>query len=179
MYQSDLNGIAEHILQYNTYFNVGYADVYQDDKTGIIHNNEVIFPNDTLGDYFYLRLPKSVSFDYNARYNVNDCDKGVALKSNVILVACVRGADSTKLIDNLIITLRNYNPDHIEINIKSCIFNTVEVIMQELNKLKEEDLLTALKNVDEKYCIVSVSFDTTIQLLPRALGCIQDPCKDC
>lgn len=174
--------MRDFILENNTYFNKGYSEVYQDDITGVIYGFENgtpkhIFPNDGDGDYFYLRLPKSVSFDYNSHYKIDDCQAGLGLKTSVILVACVRDADSSKLFNNLIITLRNYKT--VDMSIKTGLFQSVEVIMQELSKVSPETKIEALKTHDGSYTIVSLTLEATVALMPRNIDCIINPCKSC
>lgn len=177
MYQSNLDDLRDYILTANDYFDKGFSDVYQDEKTGIIHNDEPVFPNDDFGAYFYLRLPKAVSFDYSDRYLISDCARGIGMKATVILVACVRGADSSVLMDNLLLTLRNYVG--VDMAIKAAIFNKIEVVMQELSKVKDNDLIAALQKVNEDYTMVSITFETTKILMPEKITCIVDPCKAC
>lgn len=179
MFQSELNTISQFIIDNNPYFDKGYADVYQDDKTGIVHGDEAVFPADNLGNYFYLRLPKQTGFDTSDFYKINDCNGGLGLKASIVLVACVKDADPDKLIENLIITLRNYSSG-VVINFKSLCFNGVEVIMTELAKLKPEDLIAALQRFDKMaQTIVSVTFEMTTAVTPKNLDCIVEPCKDC
>jgi hypothetical protein len=178
VYQTDLNNIRDFILENNPYLNEGFADVYQDETTGYIHaSNKVVFPADERGDYFYLRLPKAVGFNYNNQYDITDCQKGFALRTPVILVACMRDADNSKLQENLLVTLSNYKV--VNLRFTGAIFNKIDVALQELSKIKVENQVAALENIDLNYTMVSIHFEVEMQYMPKKLNCITNPCKEC
>lgn len=171
MLKSTVDSIKDYIIQYNPYFKKGYSDVYLDEKTGIIHNSKPIFPADNLGDYFYLRLPNKVQFDYAREFQISDCISGAGIRASVILVAVVKDADPDKLIQNLVNTLQTYQ----NVNVNSAIYLTEDVIIQELAKTSEETIMAALQRM--KSTIVSLTFTILTPYQFKKLSCIENPCK--
>jgi hypothetical protein len=179
MLRQPLHNIKEFILSNNTYFNNGYDAVFQDATTGVINDNkQPIFPNDNLGNYFYLRLPQSVSFIENAYNRVTELDRAVALNMRIILVACMRGADPDILISNLVNTLQQFDETYIKID--SFLMQSSDVVLQEMAKVTpKSNTIAALARLDEDYTIVSVQFTLTQRFQFQKLSCITNPCKTC
>lgn len=178
MLKGKLDGLKEHILQYNPYFNNAFADVIQDDTTGIVHNGKPIFPNDTLGDYFYLRLPSNVQFEYAPIYNISTSINGVGLRSNIVLVACMRNADPDKLLSNLVNTIQSYQTEYVRFT--GAIYESDGVLLQELSKIKDkENIEAALQRLGNDYTLVSIIFQYTFPFTFQKPICITEPCKTC
>jgi hypothetical protein len=175
MIQSTLTGLKDYILSTNTYFGKGFDDVYMDETTGIVANGGAIFPNDTLGDYFYLRLPNQSRFDYAAINRVTDCSNTPGVVSDITLVACVRKASADRLMTNLLNTISSYNDD---VRFVTCQYRSEDVVLRELGRLKKENIEAALQRLGN-HTIVSVNFSLSVsfQLRKVSSGCILDPCK--
>lgn len=173
MFQDKLDDMAAFIMEHNTYFDEAYSHVWMDEKRGFIADDKIVFPNDTLGSYFYLRLVKDVQFEYNNIYRFSQCVDGIGAKTPVILVAVVKGGDSTKVLRNMVNTLRNYK----DVRIRSGIYQSEYVILQELSRVSEETQLVALQRLPKGSAIVSLTLDITQRVDDYKLNCIVDPCK--
>ena len=176
MLKQQLANIKQFILDNNSYFNNGYDDVYQNEKGMIGNNNELIFPADNRGNYFYLRLPKNIGFKYDEKYRTNDCIAPLIITSQIILVAQVKGADPDILLNNLLNTVLNIGHAFV---ITGAIMKAEEVILQELAKIDPINIDAALKNLDVNNTLVSISFNYSTQFVTQKLSCITNPCKTC
>jgi hypothetical protein len=171
--------IKERLLQYQPYFSAGYINAYIEPITGIIHvGEEVLFPNDSLGDYFYLRVPDSGRFIVNNTLKISDCSgDGYQITMPVYLVACVRNADPDKLISNIINVIRTIEG----VRLADFIVNSESVVVREMSKVKDRNsLMTSLKNLCDSYTIVSVGFaiNSTLDTYTKP-DCLPNPCKEC
>lgn len=176
MFQSRLNSIKDFILEHNTYFNTGYADVWIDSNTGVVSNNtKTVFPSDNLGNYFYLRLPNKVGFIYNKDFKVSDCTDGIATKTDVVLVAVIKNNNPDALLDNLIATIRNYRETKLQI--KSAIYQPAYVITEELKETSKETQSAALKRLNLSNAYVSITFEMAEIVISNKLNCIEPPCE--
>lgn len=173
MIKTYLEQLKEHILEYNTYFDNGYADVIQDYR-GIIRNKQPIFPQDTLGNYFYLRLPSDVQFDNSAQYNISDCSNGFGISAVIVLVAIVNGANADILFDNMLSTVSRWKG--LNLRFTRGLFQSDLVVAQELSKISKEDLQTALQRLREDQTMISLQFTATAAFNAQKLNCITDPC---
>lgn len=173
-----LEQIKDFILLKNTYFDKGYSGVYQTDE-GILEGQKVLFPADELGDYFYLRQPNIMRFDYTNIMRVNDCDNPAGLAADIILVACMRQADSDVLLDNLVQTLMHVSINGVGLKLTGMIMKNEFVVQQELRLLKKDVIDKALQNMGKDYAIVSVQFTLTKVIKPKKLSCIEKPCIEC
>jgi len=147
-----------------------------DSVTGQIKNDqELIFPADDLGNYFYLRLPNSLGADYGKQYQISDVAQGIGIRYDVVLVAVVNDADNSLLLENMLTTLMRYNKE--ELKITKAIFQTDVIILQELKKDLAPSALQRFSEGDTGICCVNFSF--TIPFVAQQLTCIQNPCKSC
>lgn len=183
MIKSHLIALKDFILSKNTYFDKAF-DFAEQNHNGIIcaydesGNAIEIFPMDTFGNYFYLRLANKVGFDESAFYQVSECKKGAGLVANIFLVACMRKADNDKLVNNLVNTLVNYQPD--KIKLISVEYHSEAVTAQELAKIPKEDLQAALQKLDMNYTIVCINFAFSMSVpYYKNLTCIEPPCSTC
>lgn len=177
MIRESLEQIRDAILLANTYFTKGFADVSMDEATGIVHNNIPVFPADTFGDYFYLRLPDTFTGIAGDSVKIQDCTAAIGLLVNPFLIAVVKGADSLKLIDNLIYTIKAFGDD---VRVQNVIVNADAVINQELAKMKKENRLKALQNFDSNTtAAISIRFSYTLFYPDKSGLCIENPCKEC
>lgn len=176
---SHLTQLRDFILQKNTYFDNGFAFAFQDVTEGyIFESDKVIFPADDLGNYFYLRLPDALKFDYSKEYQASDCYNGVGIVFDIVLVACVRNAEYDILVDNLINTLFSYKNQVLKQT--KVILAQDEVILQELRKVKtKEDIEAALQRIPDDMTFCSIHLTFTISYVTQGTGCIVNPCLPC
>jgi hypothetical protein len=169
VYQSVLNSLRDTILEYNPYLAKGYADVVKDETLGIIHSTgDVIFPNDTDGDYFYIRT-NGVQFTQAPEYKADDCSGSLGIQMNCVLVAIMGNANPDSLLKNMVSSLRLFNNDMVFSN---AIFTSAGVIVQELNA---DVRAQALKRLSGK-TIVSIVFSMTEMVMTLKAECIENPC---
>ena len=174
MIQEQLNTLQAFILQYNKYFTESFSDVSLSPYTGYIMSGETpVFPNDTLGNYFYLRVPNLTQFSYDKQDMQQEGINPIGLKMPIVLVACVRSAKPDILLENLITTVSQYLPDNIKF--VSCTSQKEIVIMQEMAKMPVEEIKDAIKKVDMDYAIASVSFIISSPYKIKHLSCIKSP----
>lgn len=172
MLKSSIENIKTAILERNTYFQNGFCNVYQNEDKGIvISGDKPVFPAD-LGNYFYLRLPKNVSFTNGGNYAIADTIKGIGLNAEITLVACVKDADNDKLLTNLVNTLQALCDENISLT--NAIYNSNEVIKQELAFMSKKSRDKALSNLPRNLSIVSVSFTYSTSFTFN--NCITNPC---
>lgn len=175
MLQDKLNSIRDSILRYNTYFKNGYSSVYVDDKSVRETKKQIaVFPNDTLGDYFYIRLADAAAFKFTPRV-LADCINGYDLTANLVLVAVVNNADSGDLIHNLVSTFSQIGGT----NVTSAIWIKEDVVKEEMKSMDKKEINAALSKLKADHTIVSVKFgyNGTIGIID--LNCIQNPCTTC
>ncbi len=177
MLKAKLETLKEFILSNNPYFTAGYANAVQDDETGIVHNGMPLFPNDTLGNYFYLRVLRNVQFSYDGMYRISDAAGSVGINAQIVLVACVREADTDKLAENLVITMSRYYPEYIKL--QQVLYQSELVVGQELALLSRENIRAAMQRIDNDYAIVSLQFQYAAPVIVQPLKCITTPCKTC
>lgn len=180
MIASKLSQIAAEILRLNPYFDAGYSNVLATEEGHVItdekNNQRPVFPNDTLGDYFYLRMPRAWGFDYS-NY-IAEGVSGVNITGVVVLVAYVLNADPDKLAANLVNTLRVIGErlkGTIQLQAATAIAD--EVIAQELADLSEDQIEAALARRGENITLCSVTFTYT-QMFPLST-CFDNPCISC
>lgn len=168
-----LTDITNFILQYNTYFDRGYSNGYAA-INGIHDGEQVVFPNDTLGDYFYLRPNQPMSITVSERDRVSDCSVPMALSASVIIVASVKNADPVLLVNNLANTLSRFGCP-----VNSVTIQPEEVVQQELGRMGQDDIAATLARLQRSNTLVSLTF-TARQLLPVIkLDCLPNPCSAC
>lgn len=176
-----LKRVCDCILKNNQYFCKGYCNVYQDVNTFQIltsENNEykVVFPNDSLGDYFFLRNTGEINFEANVIDRISDCsDSGYDSRISVTLIAIMDDADPDTLLTNLISTIQNCG--NFRTTLLSASTNMSNIISLQLKGMNKSDIDATLQRM--KQTIVSVTFNIVdaIQLINPS--CIQNPCKSC
>lgn len=173
MIKETIEAVRDHILNVNTYFMKGIGGVTIN-EAGYVVGNAIIFPNDTFGDYFYLRQATKSTFDTNTYDRVSDCSNAESLRTDIFIVACVKDADPDKLIDNLIWTMQKF-ADSKAISI---ITDTDAVIAQELAKASKVNKAAAQARVGD-YTIVCLQVNVGTRVLPvtSLKNCIQNPCS--
>lgn len=174
MLNQTIEQIRGMLLQANTYFNDGYSGVVRNTTKGLISKDgKAIFPNDTKGNYFYLRLANNITFTGGGINQLADAIIGVGVTAQIVLVASVQGADADKLLSNLINTLQVGCHSYIS-SFDSAVFYKDEVINQELQFMSDESREKALRNTPKNLCLVSLTF--TIQAPFVYSQCIENPC---
>lgn len=175
MFQDSLNNIATHIMEYNPYFDEGHPYVWLDPLKGFVGDDNIVFPRDSKGSFFYLRVNNGVTFEYSNQYKFSDCVDGIAAREEVVLVAVVKNGSAEIVVRNMINTLRNYRTQ--KLTLRRAIYQKEEVVLQELAQLNEQGREAALKRLPQNSATVSVTFEMLEIALDYKLNCILDPCK--
>lgn len=175
MISTKLDELGAAIAAKNTYFDNHFSDVVFDETTGYILSDQTpAFPNDTLGNYFYLRSPRNWGFQ---SVPIADGVVGTNVSGQVILVAYMRDADPDKLAANLINTIRGLSCSGHDVALLSATAQAETVILQELANLSAENQETALQRIGENVTLVSVTFTYNTDY-PYST-CIVNPCLEC
>lgn len=172
MLKSNIERLRKYILTTNPYFSEGLANVYLDPENGIANENGVVFPDDTRGNYFYLRLPDNVTFANGFEFSITECLPGLGINAQIVLVAIVNNADEDKLLQNLVNTIQsfgNYNK-----TFQTAIYKKEVVVRQELSWMTPENLSAVLQRLPDS-AIVSVTFTLINEFIFN--DCIIDPCS--
>lgn len=168
-----LKDITTFILQYNTYFDRGFSNAYA--ATNGIHDGEqVVFPNDTLGDYFYLRPNQPMSITVSERDRISDCAVPMALNASVIIVASVKNADPVMLVNNLANTISRFG-----FPISTVTIQPEEVVQQELGRMGQYDIASTMARLQRSNTLVSLTFTARRALPVIKLDCLPNPCSAC
>lgn len=177
--RQQLASLKDFILQYNPYFNDGFAEVFQHESGHIATTDKIVFPADDNGNYFYLRLPNQLQAVYQNNYKIADDWNGIGVKYDVILVAYAQNADSSLMLQNIITTIGQCSNHDIDITMTKFIYQDDDVVTQELGKIGKENLEAALEKFPDNIGICSVHFSLTVPFVFQKLNCIQSPCNDC
>lgn len=163
------------ILQYNPYFKSGYDNVLAVTEGIFSPKNELlIFPNDTLSDYFYIRATQPSTIQSNAQHQITACASPFAISAQSVIVAAVRKADSMILANNILSTL-----SYSGVTARNITLLSESVVIQELGIMGEDVVKNTLANLDKNITIISISFDYYIPLPQYRLNCLPNPCKEC
>lgn len=174
MIQQVLNDLEEYVLKYNAYFTDSYADVSNSPFTGYLMSGEnVIFPNDTLGNYFYIRIPNFTKFNYSELFRISEGINPIGVEIQCTLVACVRSANPETLLENLITTIQHYQPDYVKF--QNCTTQRDIICAVELSKIPKDEIKNAIGKLDKDYTIVSISFILMAPYTIQKLSCIKSP----
>lgn len=176
MLKNVLTSVKDFILEYNTYFDTGFAHVIRNEEGYLVEGETPVFPSDIYGDYFYMRLPDESKFDY-AVPRLNDCDGGFKQAANIVLVACMVNADEYELANNLISTLNAYKDA--DIKLTNIVYDADFVVKTELSKRPDPEASKGMQNIDKNYKIISIAFDLKYYYEPIALDCIERPECNC
>lgn len=178
MIASKLSEIAAEVKRLNPYFDEGYSNVFAMAEGYVVRGDKgvaiPVFPNDTLGDYFYLRMPRNWAFSYGDY--IADAISGTTVSAQIVLVAYMQRADADKLSANLINTLRTIGPRlKGTIQLVSATAIDEEVLAQELTDLSDEQYNDARMRLGENITLCSVTFNYS-QLFPYS-NCSDNPCS--
>jgi hypothetical protein len=184
MWNKTIHELTAHILKYNTYFNKGFSNAFQDEETGIVWGKDdnkdllKIFPNDALGNYFYMRPQPKGSFVSMPEVKMSDTRPGLGLTNQITLVAVVKNANADILLNNLISSVQAFSQSYITLN--SWIAQTELVIVNELSKLKDKaEIEAALQRIKPDQKIVALLFTIGAPYTYYALNCLPNPCTSC
>ncbi len=172
MLKSTVERLRKYILSTNTYFSEGIGNVYLDTENGIANEKGIVFPDDTRGNYFYLRLPDNVTFVNGIEFGVTECLPGLGLNAQIVLVAVVANADEDKLLQNLVNTVQsfpNYNK-----TLQTAIYKKEVVVRQELSWMTGDNLSAVLQRVPDS-AIVSLTFTLVNEFVFNE--CLINPCS--
>lgn len=156
MQKEDFEKLKYFILDKNSCFDAGFANVYKDETNRIVckpteNDLSVVFPADNIGNYFYLRNESSIK--HEAKPDERLTDGGTQKLSfldttTVYLVAIVNHADPYILLQNLINTVMQYRDLNVQPQISN--WNRELVVIEELQKVKVEDLQAILKRLKDE-----------------------------
>lgn len=168
-----MDEIGAMIAQYNPYFDKYFTGVELNEETGLVNNGEqVLFPTDINGNYFYIRVPSKLGAVYTSTQSIHTLDLSVSL----VVVACMRDADPYELYWNIVSTIGrgcSYGKRFTDF-----LVHNEDVIMQELAHWKDEDIAAALQRSAD-FTLVSVNFTLTYTQPFLQLNCIEKPCTNC
>jgi hypothetical protein len=175
-----IDNLAAFILQHNPYFDKVFANVSIDEKLGLVANfDEIVFPSQSHGDFFYLRYNGPVVLANNASSQMQECTFAGSFQIPLVLVASVKEADSDILFTNLYTTLANYKNKGLQaIRFANTSEEMLEIVSQELQVMKEADQRAALKRLPDA-TLVSIRFIMVSDIHTQPLTCIQNPCTTC
>ena len=181
MVQQMFQAICDYIIQENDYFCKGYCDVVKDDTTNLIYTNTfpdrlVIFPNDQLGDYFYLRNNAIVEFNQATEFAISDCISGATqLIIPIVMVTVMRNVDPFILLQNISSSLSVYQETLL---FNSSNWNREQIVAEELRGASTKEI-EAAKNRLQNFTLLSFSFRLIIPFSYLKTNCITNPCKPC
>lgn len=176
MQQKDFETLKDFILQKNSYFSAGFANAFKDETTRTIlvqdgSDMKMLLPNDTLGNYFYLRNDSSFSYDAAEAQRLADGGSQRLSFNDMILVylvAVVKNADAYLLIENLRNTCMLY--DDMNVQPVSSVWKRELVLIEELQKMKADDIAASLQRLKDE-TIVKISLAVSKLFIPA--NCIQ------
>lgn len=182
MTTADLIALRDYILAQNTYFDNGYYYAVKDvenKQVMALDGNKIVtvFPNDRLGNYFYLRSDGEVKHNIREGERIRDCGaQRIAFldTETVYLVASVINADALTLVNNLRITALAYNG--LQVIPASSNYNREIVVFGELTGVEKEDISAALQRL-KKETIVRLTLSVNKKYI--ASNCIEPVCNPC
>ena len=183
MFKTINDDLAAHIIEHNPFFSSGFGNAWQDEETGYVYadvnsGRKAIFPDDRLGNYFYLRPTGNVIFQEDQdRFPRYDCKmSGTMAKVDVRLVAVVTtSADADLLMQRLINTL-GFSDALIQLGNGN--LNREQVVVTEMRYAEADEKLQALQNL-KKEVIVSIDFTMITEVDFSILACLNNICRPC
>jgi hypothetical protein len=180
MLTEDFENLRNHIHNKNNYFHHGFANAFRSDVTGSIwaqklKDMQCLLPDDTLGDYFYLRTEAGIKYDPQQAERLADGGPqrlSFLDTAMLYLIAIVRGADAFRLIENL----RNAAMSYADMNVLpiAASWNREQVVTEELTKMKSDDVAAALKRYTDE-TVVRLTMNVSKTFVPG--NCIVNPVK--
>lgn len=177
MYSSQIEALKNNILSKNTYFNGGYANAVKNNK-GVYADKTTkekiaVFPNDRLGNYFYIRLEQNASFAGSNRFAVDCGSLGTMVNIRAFIIAVVKKADSEILVANLIASIKEANHQAV---LNDMNWNREFIANDEMSEMEEKDRNAILQRLKDE-TIVRVSFTYPVEILFKKSDCIINPCN--
>jgi len=155
-----IDGIIGFILDNNKYYTGGYS------ANGA--NIREVFPDDTRGNYFYIRIPNTIDVSNAAAFKVSDCATAAGIEMKAKLVAVIRGGDPYVMVENMISTFQN-----LQLRVTSIVIDSEVVIDAEVSGDEERKIAKA-RSVD--FTIISLNFVMNYIFKPKDLSCLVSPC---
>lgn len=174
MLNEKLIELRDYVLESNPYFQEGIIGVYKDDR-GIADEKGYVFPSDSRGDYFYLRLPVDIPIVVDNRFAVSDCKTPLGAVAPIVLVAIVRNADPDKLLQNLLNTIMAFPAEGK--GVSSVSPHKESVVASEMSGLNADVIRKALQTIPDEFTIVSITFTLSVGI--KYSNCFVDICKSC
>lgn len=168
-----LTRLSGYIKLKNPYFDKAFPNVHTDDTQGVVNDEQVVFPSDMDGDYFYLRRGNGIGLSEGSQ--ISSCITGLNYSVPLFLIAVVKDADTDKLITNLVNTLQSFSS--LGKSFTALQIDPTAVTRQELSFMSAENLQGALQRIPQGTAIVSISFTIT-ESMPFS-HCTVNPCKEC
>jgi hypothetical protein len=177
MKAEDFELLKQFVLDKNKYFDWGFANAFKDAETQALYvqdgkDRKAMFPNDTLGNYFYLRNEMATRHEVLADERLADNgSQRVVFRDGitVYLVAIVKNADAYLLIDNLRNTAMMYTGMNV-VPVQT-IWNREQILKEELTGMKKENITPALQRLKNE-TIVKLTLQCTKIFIPG--NCINE-----
>lgn len=180
MTRAQVIAFKNHILSNNDYFANGYAIVYKDEEGRVIAYDNAptpVMPNDTLGNYFYLRYDGDNRLVAKQTERLTDCGASRILFEDTLtvqLVAVVADAAELTLRNNLINTAMAYTGIIAIPTLAN--LNREQVVLAELKGMEADNIQAALQRLGN-WTIIRLTLNLIDQYTPT--DCIDEPCKNC
>jgi len=178
MQLEDFEQLRAFIHTKNNYFHHGFANAFRSDVTGTVwvrkhQDMQCLLPDDTLGNYFYLRNETLIKHDPLPAERISDGGTqrlSFLDTATVYLVAIVHNADEYLLIENLRNAAMAY--DHMNVVPVSSNSNREYVIADELSKMRTDDVAATLKRFTAQ-TVVRLTLQVSKTFIPS--NCIVNP----
>lgn len=178
MLPKHLENLKEFILSKNNIFHKGFANAYRDELRNAIytktdHELIALMPNDSLGNYFYLRHEDAIQHEALQAERLTDTGSGRLSfldTATIQLVAVADKACGYTLVENLRNTLMMY--EGINAQPISSLAESSKVILAELPRNEQQlAILQRLRNET----IVRITIKAATLFTPS--NCINNPCN--
>lgn len=176
MTSADINNFVQHILTNNPYFDKGFGNAFK--EQGVVYAEDVtaiLFPQDTYGNYFYLRHDGEISFREergSEMANRGPGRIGFIDAQPMALVAVMRDANAYTLLNNLRNSAMGYNA--LVAVPTGALLVREQVVIDEMRGAEDEEVGKALANLNNQTII---RIKLTVYKSWRGNTCITDPCK--
>lgn len=180
MYHEQLKALGEYIKDHNPYFANGFTYAWQDTETGQIWaesgGKRPVFPEDRLGNMFYLRIT-SIDFQDAEYFPMLNCQStGTDAVLSIVMVCVVKDADPVLLLSRITNTLALFGAGDIKL-LKADVIRE-SVTLTELNKADEAARRAALQRLKNQ-AVISINFTFRIPVDFQALDCLPPICAEC
>jgi hypothetical protein len=178
MLPQHFENLKEFILSKNAIFHKGFANAYRDELRNAIYARTeqeliAVLPNDSLGNYFYLRHEDTIQHEALQAERLADSGSGRLSFLDIATIQLVAMADKAcayTMVENLRNTLMMY--EGMNAQPTSSLVESSKVIMAELPRNEQQlAILQRLKNET----IVRITIKATTLFTPS--NCINNPCN--